>query len=99
VLAARGRPFAEWGFDGIVHLGVEVLADGTLGPPFSKNMPYQPQTAIEHYLDYAQSDPRRGLLESLYLALRMAQPLRLPPELKAKAPFHTTLDFQLHDVP
>ena len=83
----------------VVNLRVLVLADGTLGSPFSAGRPWNPVAAIEHYNDLPPGDPMIMTLVGLYTALRLAQPLKLPPELKAKAPFAAVLDFRLRDIP
>lgn len=99
ILAVQGRPLSVWGIRGVIRLRVDVLADGTLGPPFEASGPYRPDKAIADYEGLPRTDPRRGLMESLYVALRVAQPLRLTPEMRAKAPFQATLDFRTVDVP
>ena len=84
--------------DAVIQLSVLVRADGTLGAPFTATEPWNPAIAISHYNEMAPGDPRLQLLIGLYNALRLAQPLHLPPELKAKAPFGAKLDFRLNDV-
>jgi hypothetical protein len=99
ILAVQGRPLSVWGINGVVRLRVDVMADGMLGPPFDASSPYRPDKAIVDYNDLPRSDPKRGLMEALYVALRVAQPLKLTPEMRAKAPFQATLDFRTLDVP
>lgn len=77
---------------------VTVLADGTLAPPFSARLPYNPAAAIEGFAGLHPQDPRRKATEAFYKALRQAQPLKLPPHLAAKAPFPVMLDFRVKDV-
>lgn len=81
--------------DPTIRVGVTVLADGTFGAPFSRNAPYNPGAAIEGWSSLHPDDIRRRTTEAFYRALRDAQPLRLPPELKAKAPFDVTIVFRL----
>jgi outer membrane biosynthesis protein TonB len=95
----RNRPNYNWSNDAVVHLRVRVLKDGYLASPFNSKERYSPELAIIDYGTMAKNDPRRIVLESLYVALRVAQPLTLAPELRAKAPFETVLDFKLVDVP
>ena len=95
----RNRPSYNWPADAIVRLRVEVMPDGYLAQPFNARQRYAPDLAIVDYHRLAPNDPRRVMLESLYSVLRVAQPLTLPPELKAKAPFVTVLDFKLVDIP
>ncbi len=82
-----------------VRLRVLVLADGTLGPPFAAGAAWNPARAIVNYAAMPPGDPWRKALENLYLALRLAQPLKLPPALLAKAPVTAILDFRVADVP
>lgn len=84
--------------DGAVTLAVSVLGDGSLGPPFARSQPWNPGQAIAGYDGMPQGSPQRRVVESIYQALRDAQPLALPPELKAKAPFDLRLDFRFRDV-
>ena len=95
----RNRPNFNWQPDAIVQLRVVVMPDGYLAPPFDARQRYSPELAIMGYGRMAPNDPRRIVLESLYSVLRVAQPLTLPPELRAKAPFNTRLDFRLVDIP
>ncbi len=87
------------GFPKPITFSVQVLADGSLGPPYSARSPWNPAAAID---DYDKSQPGslfRQATESLYQALRQAQPLKLPQQLLAKAPFEVRLDFRVSDVP
>ena len=99
ILPLWKRPPVELPPDVVVNLRVLVLADGSLGNPFSAERPWNPAAAIEHYNQLTPGDPVMMTLVSLYTALRLAQPLKLPPELKAKAPFAAVLDFRLADAP
>jgi len=85
--------------DGVVQLRVLVQADGSLGAPFTATDPWNPAEAIANFNDLPPGDPRLSLLVNLYNAVRLSQPLRLPPEMRAKAPFAATLDFRLADIP
>jgi len=99
ILPLWKRPPVNLPPDVVVNLRVLVLADGSLGSPFSAGRPWNPGVAIEHYNQLPPGDPVLMTLVSLYTALRLAQPLKLPPELKAKAPFAAVLDFRLADAP
>jgi len=98
ILPLWKRPSFEVPDEAVIQLTVLVRADGSLGEPFGARQPWNPAIAINHYSDMAPNDPRLALLVGLYSALRLAQPLKLPPELKAKAPFVARLDFRLKDV-
>ena len=98
ILTKWKRPFGTWPPDAVVRLRVRVLANGYLAPPFDARMPYAPATAIVGYNQMARNDPRLAVLETLFVAIRVAQPLTLAPELRAKAPFGIALDFKLNDV-
>lgn len=92
------RPFGTWPPDAVVRLRVRVLPDGYLAPPFDARMGYAPASAIVGYGQMGRGDPRLAVLETLYVAIRVSQPLTLAPELRAKAPFEIALDFKLNDV-
>ena len=95
----HNRPNYGWSPHDVVELRVVVMPDGYLAPPFDSRYPFMPARAIANYQSMSPHDPRRILLESLYTVLRVAQTLTLPPELRAKAPFPTVLDFKLVDLP
>ncbi|MBI5165403.1 MAG: hypothetical protein HY985_16055 [Magnetospirillum sp.] len=99
VLRYWRNPARNWAQDPVMSLEVTVRADGKLAEPFGSDDGWNPAAAIEGWPAMLPSDPRRKLLESFYLALRMAQPLDLPPELTAKLPMTVTLDFRLRDAP
>lgn len=84
--------------DAEFEVRVTVLADGTLAAPFSVHAPFDPGAAIDGWNALHPDDPARRGSESFYRALRQAQPLRLSPELAAKAPFAVVLDFRVRDV-
>ena len=98
ILARWKRPMADFPEGVVVQLRVRVLADGYLADPFDGRARYAPQTAIVGFAQMRPDDLRAVILETLYLAIRVAQPLTLPPELRAKAPFETVLDFNLSDA-
>ena len=95
----RNRPVVDWPPDAVVHLRINVLPDGHLAAPFNALEHYTPELAIVDFANMPRGDPRKAVLESLYVALRIAQPFILTPELRAKAPFETILDFRLVDIP
>lgn len=98
ILTKWKRPVGTWPPDAVVRLRVRIQADGYLSPPFNAHMPYSPASAIAGYEQMGRGDPRLAVLETLYVAIRVAQPLTLAPELRAKAPFDISLDFKLADV-
>lgn len=98
ILTKWKRPFGTWPPDAVVRLRVRVQADGYFAPPFNAHMPYSPASAIAGYEQMGRGDPRLAVLETLYVAIRVAQPLTLAVELRAKAPFEISLDFKLADV-
>lgn len=95
----KNKPNFTWAPDAVVHLRVQVMPDGYLASPFNAKERYSPELAIVDYESFGRGDPRKIMLESLYSVLRVSQPLTLSPELKAKAPFETVLDFRLVDIP
>jgi hypothetical protein len=54
-----------------------VLADGTLASPVNKNDPWNPAAVVEGYNGLGAY--RRDAVDGFLLALRLAQPLQLPP--------------------
>ena len=98
ILGRWKHPSGDWPPNVVVQLRVRILPDGHMAAPFDSRDKYTPNEAITGYESMGYGDPRLQLLETLYVAIRVAQPLTLPPELKAKAPFETVLDFKLSDV-
>lgn len=67
------------GSDLTISMSIVVNRDGTLGDAMHKNAPWNPRAAIRGYDQLSDPYVRRAL-ESLLLALRLAQPLQLPPD-------------------
>lgn len=84
--------------DAAMDVDVVVLADGMLAPPFSAGAPWNPAAAIEGYDALPPDHLKRTAAEAFYRALRTAQPLRLTPDMKAKAPLKVRLVFRYRDV-
>ncbi|MGE5505262.1 MAG: hypothetical protein ACM31L_12630 [Actinomycetota bacterium] len=99
VLPRMSVPPQLRGRDAVLTVDVEVRPGGLLAPPFARDLPWNPEAAIDGLDAYRPGDPRRTVVESFYRALRDAQPLRLPPELAARLPFKLSLDFRFDDVP
>ncbi len=86
------------GRDATISLSVEVERDGWLAAPYSARAPWNPAAAIDHYNDWAPGSLQRRVSESLYRALREAQPLTLPPAAMAAAPLTVPLRFRPADI-
>ncbi len=99
ILESWHKPPFPWGPKAVVSMRVVVLPNGYLAAPFNAKGKWDPDAAITDFKSMAPGDPRRDLLLTLYMAIRVAQPLTLPSALKAKAPFLADLDFRLSDVP
>ncbi|RAU21567.1 energy transducer TonB [Paramagnetospirillum kuznetsovii] len=62
-----------------ISMSVIVNKDGTLADALHKNAPWNPQLAIRGY-DRINDGYVKRAMESMLLALRLAQPLALPPD-------------------
>ncbi len=80
---------------------VEVLPDGMLAPPFNGTQRWDPQTALPQYGVAGRTGNRflQQVLESFYLALRLAQPLKLPPDSAGSWPRLISVSFRFQDLP
>jgi len=80
---------------------VEVLPDGMLAPPFNGTQRWNPQTALPQYGVAGRTGNRflQQVLESFYLALRLAQPLELPPNSAGSWPRLISVSFRFQDLP
>ena len=80
---------------------VVVMPDGMLAPPFKQNQPWKPQEAMPQYAEAVRSGNElvRRVLESFYLALRLAQPLLLPPDTGGSWPRRISVSFRFQDLP
>lgn len=83
---------------GTVHLKVDVQADGYFADIYDARRPWNPVEVFDGYAALSPQDIQRRTIDALYRAIRQAQPVRLPPALKAKTPFSVRLDFRFKDV-
>lgn len=83
---------------GTVRLKVDVLADGYFADIYDSRRPWNPAEVFDGYAALPPEDIQRRTIDALYRAIRQAQPVRLPPALRAKAPFPVRLDFRFKDV-
>lgn len=81
-----------------VRVTVTVGADGFLTDLYDARRPPNPAEVFDGYGGLPPQDIQRRTVDAFYQAIRKAQPLRLPPALKAKAPFPVRLDFRFKDV-
>jgi len=63
----------------VISAVIEINADGTLAGAMNRAAPWNPGAVITGY-ERMPDGPIRRALESYLLALRMAQPLTLPPD-------------------
>lgn len=85
--------------DAVITLSVQIRPDGTLGEPYHYQSPWNPAKAISRYAEMVPGSLEQRAVESLYRALRQAQPLHLPAAVLAKAPFEIQLGFRPIDTP
>jgi hypothetical protein len=80
---------------------VTVLANGMLAAPFNGNQPWSPETVLPQYKESIKTKNwfAKDLLESFYLALRLSQPLDLPPGSEKTWPRLISVSFRLKDLP
>jgi len=78
-----------------------VLPNGMLAPPFGKDDPWDMRSMVKDW-DKIPNDPRydglRTAMETFLRAMRLAQPLQLPPGAK-DYPKVMTLNFKVPDIP
>lgn len=82
-----GQVLRMWRFDSTVVKGSDltismtilVERDGTLSGAMNKNTPWNPRAVIRGYDELPDGTVKRAL-EAMLLALRLAQPLDLPPD-------------------
>ncbi len=67
------------GSDLTLSMTILIERDGTLSDTLNKNAPWNPSAVIRGYDQMPDGTIKRSL-ESMMLALRMAQPLQLPPD-------------------
>ncbi|MBC7950544.1 MAG: hypothetical protein H7Z12_01815 [Rhodospirillaceae bacterium] len=81
-----------------VHVGVIVDAQGYFDDDFDARRPWNPAGVFEGYNGLHPQSVQRRSVDAFYQAIRKAQPVRLPPALKVKAPFPVRLDFRFKDA-
>ena len=84
--------------EGMVSFSVDILRDGWLGAPFSARTPWNPAAAVNDYASWPAGGMQRRVADSIYRALRDAQPLSLPPEVMKVTPLTVKLAFRPMDV-
>lgn len=89
--AAKGRGFA-------LSAAILVNRDGTLVGPMSKNAPWAPEEAIPGYDKMPEDSYPKRAMESFLLALRLSQPLELPPDDGKPWPRRMVLRFRFDDL-
>lgn len=88
--AGKGRNF---GMTLLIHIN----RDGTLTDGLHKNAPWNPQSVIRDYDQLPDGYVKRAM-ESMLLALKMAQPLELPPDDGKGWPRRMVLRFRFDDL-
>lgn len=81
-----------------VQVSVVVDAAGYFDGDYDARRRWNPDGVFEGYSTLPAQSIQRRTIDAFYQAIRKAQPVRLPPELKAKAPFPVRLDFRLKDA-
>lgn len=82
-----------------IFVGVTIGPDGYFTEEFDARRKWNPAEVFDDYARLHPQDIQRRTVDAFYRAIREAQPIRLPPALKAKAPFRVRLDFRLKDAP
>lgn len=81
-----------------VRVTVTVDADGYFADLYDARRRWNPGAVFDGYQSLPPGDVRRRTVDAFLSAIRKAQPVRLPPALKAKAPFSVRLDFRFRDA-
>lgn len=81
-----------------VRVTVTVQADGYFADAYDGRRPWNPGAVFDGYAMLPPDSIQRRTVDAFYRAIRQAQPVRLPPALKAKAPFPVRLDFRFKDA-
>ena len=78
-----------------------MLPNGMLAAPFNGKQPWSPETVLPQYKESVKTKNwfAKDLLESFYLALRLSQPLDLPPGSEKTWPRVISVSFRLKDLP
>ncbi|SEH46873.1 hypothetical protein [Magnetospirillum fulvum] len=82
----------------VISAVIEINGDGTLGGSMNRSAPWNPGAVISDYDRLPPDSPLRRALESYLLALRLAQPLTLPPDDGKGWPRRMTLRFAIDDL-
>lgn len=81
-----------------IRVSVTVGADGYFADMYDSRRPWAPGAVFDGYESLPPGSIQRRTVDAFYRAIRQAQPVRLPPALKAKAPFPVRLDFRFKDA-
>lgn len=81
-----------------VRVTVRVGADGYFLDNYDARMPWNPAAVFDGYSALPPQDVQRRTIDAFLRAIRQAQPVRLPPRLREKAPFAVRLDFRFRDA-
>jgi hypothetical protein len=81
-----------------VAVAVVVDAQGFFDDAYDARRPWNPGAVYDGYQALHPQSLQRRAIDAFYQAIRKAQPVRLPPALKAKAPFPIRLDFRFKDA-
>ena len=84
--------------NGTISLAVRVNADGYFSDIYDARRAWNPNDVFDGYGTLPPSAVQRRIIDSIYGAIRQAQPMKLPQELRDKAPFEVRLDFRFKDV-
>ncbi|WP_155804497.1 energy transducer TonB [Magnetospirillum fulvum] len=82
----------------VISAMIEINADGTLAGAMNRTVPWNPGAVISGYDRLPPDSPLRRALEAYLLALRLAQPLTLPPDDGKGWPRRMTLRFAIDDL-
>lgn len=81
-----------------VRLAVTVGPDGYFRDIYDSRRPWNPVEVFDGYNSLPPNSLERRTIDALLRAVRQAQPVKLPPALREKAPFEVRLDFRFKDV-
>lgn len=81
-----------------VRVTVTVKADGYFADVYDARRPWNPAEVFDGYGSLPPDSIQRRTVDAFLRAIRQAQPVKLPPALKAKAPFPVRLDFRFKDA-
>lgn len=81
-----------------IFVAVTVGRDGYFADSFDSRRRWNPGEVFDGYARLHAQDIQRRTVDAFYRAIRQAQPVRLPPALKTKAPFRVRLEFRFKDA-